>query len=154
MLSQILDTLCTRKNPKEEKKSMIKVIFSESTTTETLKPSFSKYQLEEKNKLNSTKTNSKFISLQSHLFVNNDNESISNSPCSQKKSLISLKLPNEEIIKQKIKMFGNFGTKKKRINENLLFQNFQNKVDDIIIQCLKEKTISESDDSEKFVIEN
>ena len=51
-------------------------------------------------------------------------------------------------------MFGNFGTKKKRINENLLFQNFQNKVDDIIIQCLKEKTISESDDSEKFVIEN
>jgi hypothetical protein len=155
MLSKIIDSLCSCKNQQENEKSVIKITFPEPTTSELLKPTFSKFKISDNNdKLNSSKSNVISI-VPNHLFVNynNDNESISNSPHSQKQSLTLVKLP-EEIIRNKIKMFKTCGSKKKRIDENVIFQNFQNQIDNIIKESLKQKTVSESEDSENIVSEH
>ena len=44
--------------------------------------------------------------------------------------------------------------KKKRIDENVIFQNFQNQIDNIIKESLKQKTVSESEDSDNIVLEH
>ena len=49
-------------------------------------------------------------------------------------------------------MFGSgFNSKRKIINENKIFQNFQDKIDDIINESMKNKAISESEDSENIL---
>ena len=49
-------------------------------------------------------------------------------------------------------MFGSrFNSKRKIINENKILQNFQDKIDDIINESMKNKAISESEDSENIL---
>ena len=91
---------------------MIKINFKESTTSEILNPTFSKFKISENEKLYSSKSNAISI-VPNHLFVNNNNnEFISNSPHNQKQNLTLVKLP-EEIIRKKIQMFKT-GCKKKK----------------------------------------
>lgn len=96
-------------------------------------------------KFPSTKSSAKVLGVPNQLNVTNDIDSI-NKPYSG--TLTLLKLP-EELIRKKIKMFGTGNSSKRRIvDENRYFQNFQNKIDDIVNEYNKQKTISESDDSE------
>ena len=58
MLSKIIDSLCSCKNQQENEKSVIKITFPEPTTSELLKPTFSKFKISDNNdKLNSSKSN-------------------------------------------------------------------------------------------------
>lgn len=142
MITKIMDSLCGCKQSKIEKE-----------TIQITKPE----QLNEKNSTLSPinandeqliirKKNGNLTVVPNNLVSHNEfNLNLPNLKNNQKLTL--LKLP-EELIKKKIKMFGSGSSRKKIINENIIFQNFQDKVDNIIEECLKQKTISESEDSE------
>ena len=143
MFTKILDSFCLCSNQKENPLS-INIIQSnqKSENTNLKSPLFGKNK-----KFGSTKTNAVVMRDPIQLKGINDSDSPINNSYNNN-NLTILKLP-EELIRKKIKMFGTSNDTRRRIlDENRYFQTFQNKIDNIVNEYAKQKTVSESDDSE------
>ena len=144
MFSKIIDSFCICNSQNENKANIIKI-----------NPPDSKINEKQNLQISSKGKEKKFLNQETHTALSIapiSNFPRGNSNVSQTNNKLTLlKLP-EELIKKKIKLFGSgFNSKRKTINENEIFQNFQEKVDDIISECLKNRTYSESEDSENLL---
>lgn len=143
MFSKIIDSFCICKSQKENQTNTIKIIppiieIDEKKDLTTLS--------QKKEKIQTQETNAALSIVPIDLF----HRGYSNISQGNRKSTL-LKL-SDELIKKKKKMFGSeFNSKRKIINENKIFQNFQDKIDDIINESMKNKAISESEDSENIL---
>ena len=142
MFTKIFDLFCLCSNQKENPLTINLIQSNQKSENETKNSTF----IGKNKKFGSTKTNAVVMRDPIHLKIINDTDSSINSPCNN--NLTILKIP-EELIRKKIKMFGTSNdTRRRIIDENRYFQNFQNKINDIVNEYNKQKTVSESDDSE------